>query len=81
MPVSDNPYRQAALGEGWTSELLDALPTPDLVEHVRFLHHESRHDSDAYSRWWRSKQFSEGRRALVRRGLSADAWVPTVGDR
>ncbi len=76
MPVSDNPYRAADLPTGWTSEAFDALPTPELVEHLRHLDHRMAHHPDAYGRWWLSKQLSEGQRSLVRRGLSPTVWVP-----
>lgn len=80
MPVPSNPFRPADLGAGSMSDLFDAVPTPLLLDHLRFLDHEMVHHPDAYARWWRSKQVSEGRRALVRRGMPPDAWVQT-GDR
>lgn len=81
MPVSGNPHHPAQLPTGWTADVLDALPTADLVEHLRFLDHEMRHHPTARGRWWRSKHLAEGRRALVRRGLSPDAWQTAGGGR
>ncbi len=76
-----NPYRAADLPSGWTSEIFDALPTPELVEHLRHLDVRMARHPDAYGRWWLSKQLSEGQRSLVRRGLAPTAWATAGGDR
>ncbi|QKE84407.1 hypothetical protein [Arthrobacter sp. NEB 688] len=79
MPESDNPYRAADLPTGWTTEAFDALPVPELIEHLRHLDHRMARHPDAYGRWWISKELSEARRSLVRRGLDQDSWIPETG--